>query len=183
MRKDWVPCFGYGVTASLLIPGTTDTQFVVPLVGTGLGVDPAGNQVGFPDTDPEEVTIHRTVGQWRWRLLAADALTEVRIGMRFTTATYNQTLGALFPFTLDLNDGADANEGFFHERRFSMSTPDVDTTDVFVDPHWSMFDLTSKRRLQSAEWTCCVVDIRPIGPQQDFGLVFDHFLRSWVTTK
>jgi len=180
MAKDWVPCFGYGVFAPVLIPAT-GTQFVIPLVGTGLGLDPAGNQVGVPDTDPEELLVHRTVGQFEFRNLSVEQF-EIAVQMRFTTAIYNQTLGALFPFTIDLEDGADANEGFMSERRFNLSTPGVSLLDAFIDPKWSHFDITTKRKLRSAEWTCVVINLAPIPGGDNAVVGIRHFLRSWVTT-
>jgi len=182
--RDWVPCFGYGVRSQILVPLGSPTQFVIPLVGTGLGVDPAGNQVGVPDTDPESVTVHRTIGQMNFKLVNQGVFQECRVRLRFTTAMFNADLGALFPFTLDLSDGADANELFFAERSFELDTPGASTISQFADPRWSHFDLTSKRTLRAAEWTCCVVQLEPIQLVGEGQVVeLTHWLRSWTTSK
>lgn len=62
MASDWVPGAFYGVYAPIVVPFVGGFTGVVPLIGTGLGVDPAGNQVGFPDTDPDKLLVHRLVG-------------------------------------------------------------------------------------------------------------------------
>lgn len=182
MAKDWVPCFGYGVGANVLV-GPGPTQFLIPLVGTGLGVDPSGNQVGVPDTDPEELIVHRTIGQFQFTNVGLpDEFTELFVQVRYTTAIYNNTLAALFPFTIDLESGADANESFMNERRFNLPNPGVTNTSVSFDPRWSHWDITTKRKLRSAEWTCAVINVAAIPGGLQGVLNVRHFLRSWVTT-
>jgi len=180
MAGDWIPGFFYGVFAPIAVPPTTGFSGVVPLVGTGLGVDPAGNQVGVPDTDPESVLVHRVVGQIELINFSLD-ITEVDVDLRFTKGLYSQVTGAVEVFTEDLESGADANESFTHERRVRLF-PGQSTLDLEVDPAWAMYDIKSKRTLRAAEFYCIVVNAQSLGGLEG-ALGFRHYLRAWVTYK
>jgi len=179
---DWIPNVGYGQPFGTEV---TSAGFVgvLPLVGTGLGVDPAGNQVGVPDTDPESLLVHRTVGQIDF-LNASQEDVDLTVNIRFTKGLYSQATGAIEVFTEDLNDPQDANEQFTHERRFEL-VQGVGTFDVRVDPAWSMYDIRAKRTLRAAEWYCAVIEVQKAGSTTgaDGVLILTAFLRSWVTFK
>ena len=179
MASDWIPGFFYGTPIGVLVPLATTTEFVFPLIGTGLGLDPAGNQVGVPDTDPDDMLIHRLVGQCEVNNISLEAV-QVDVAFRFTVGLFTSG-GTVEVFTETLDDAADANESFTHERRFKLD-PGFSTLDAIVDPAWSMFDIKSKRTLRAAEIYCCVVNLDAIG-QADGAIFMTHYWRAWTSWK
>lgn len=184
MASDWIPGVGYGVPVGVeIIPGTPFVG-VLPLVGTGLGLDPAGNQVGVPDTDPESLLVHRCVGQIDFFNISQETSIDIQVRIRFVVGLYSQATGAIEVFTEDLDDASDANESFAHERRIVLPQG-VRTLDVRTDPAWAMYDIKSKRSLASSQWYCAVIEATSNpGPGGEAGILFvQHYLRSWVTWK
>jgi len=151
----------------------------VPLVGTGLGVDPAGNQVGMPDTDPESVLVHRVVGQIEMENFSLGDGASIFCQLRFTKGLFSTVTGAVEVFTEELESGPDANESFTHERRFNLF-PGQSNIDIDIDPAWSMFDIKSKRTLRAAEFYCIVLNAS-VAAGEEGALRFKHYLRAWTT--
>lgn len=179
MASDWIPGFFYGTPVGIEVPLATSTDFVFPLVGTGLGIDPAGNQVGMPDTDPDDLLIHRLVGQCEFNNISLEAV-QIDIVLRFTVGMLTSG-GTVEVFTETLDSGPDANESFTHERRFKLDAG-FSSFDAIVDPAWSMFDIKSKRTLRASEIYCCVVNLFPIG-SADGALFMQHYWRAWCSWK
>lgn len=180
--KDWIPGFFYGTNFGLVVTPGTILRTVLPLYGTGLGVDAAGNQVGSPDTDPESIVIHRNVGQLELNNISVENVT-ITVAVRFTVGLFSQVTGAVEVYTEDLESAVDANESFTHERRIRLA-PGFNTLDEVLDPAWSMFDLTSKRALRSAEFYCMVINASATGGGGASGaLLLRHFFRAWATWK
>ena len=180
MASDWIPGFFYGNPIGVVVPFVGGIDFVFPLVGTGLGLDPAGNQVGMPDTDPDDILIHRLVGQCDFNNVSFEAV-QIEVAIRFTVGLFTSA-GTVEVFTETLNDAADANESFTHERRFRLDAG-FSTTDAIVDPAWSMYDLKSKRTLRAAEIYCAVVNLTAISAGADGALFMTHFWRAWASWK
>lgn len=179
MAGDWVPGFFYGVPIALEVP-VGGASFVLPLVGTGLGVDVAGNQVGVPDTDPESVLIHRLVGQLRLENVTVE-FGAIQVDLRFTKGLFREETGTVEVFTENLSAAVWANESFTHERRCQVLSGQ-NSLELEVDPANNFFDIKSKRSLASAEFYVAVVNVRHFGPGVG-SLFFTHYWRHWVTYK
>lgn len=193
MKSDWVPCDGYGDQVSVPLTGVAFYTHVIPLLGTGLGVEQLDNQVAVMDDTEMAVTSHRVVGQVMLQITGVgEPLGRGTFIVTHRTALgmYSQVTGDWEIFT-DVFTGPfaaeDANEPFLHERHYVLQNeePDVafvNTLDVQRDPGWSHFDIRVKRRLQANQALLHIIQVVNVGVD-DLNVSILPWLRTYATSK